>query len=78
MSKLRKYKTSLYELHKGLDGIITKDNLEERIKGIAGFDKPSCTEATNEELDHLIIVVYMVADEMKVELKEDNEITFNW
>ena len=77
MSKLRKYKTSLYELHKGLDGIITKDKLEEDIKKI-WLIEGSTKFCTEEDKDILIIIVYEVAKSMKVELKEDNEITFNW
>jgi len=77
VSKLRKYKTSLYHLHKGLDNTISKDELEEQIKGVAMF-YGSTSQATSTELDNLITIVYLVADEMGVELKEDESINFNW
>jgi len=68
MSKLKKYKTSLYELHKYLNDITTKKELEKDIKSIVGFEKYD-----NETLDNLIIVVYLVADEMNVRLRESIE-----
>ncbi len=77
MSQLRKYKTSLYHLHKGLKDVISKDELEEQIKDIA-MVYGSASEATSTELSNLIRVVYLVADDMGINLKEDEGITFNW
>jgi len=73
LSKLKKYKTCLYTLHKSLNDITTKKELEKDIKSIVGFVKYD-----NETLDNLIRVVYLVADAMNVELKEDETIIFNW
>lgn len=76
MSKLRKYKTVLHILHKELD-VLPKKELEEKVKSIANFEG-SASKATSQDLDNLITVVYLVADRMGVELKEDNKIKFNW
>ncbi len=68
MSKLRKYKTSLYELHKGLKDTISKDELEEQIKKCW---KVEGTTKGHKELGMLTESCYFIGREMKVKLLDD-------
>lgn len=68
MSKLCKYKTSLYHLHKGLEDTISKDELEEQIKRAW---KVEGTTKGHKDLGMLTESCYFIGQEMNVKLLDD-------